>query len=110
EEESDEVVHVIGFQEHMKSKDMRIGNAITAVTTADGDIILLRANHVILGKTGNSLLSTGQIEDYDHRVDARPRTKGGKQRMYLRDGYTLPLYHVGPHIFKMSLPDCRRVS
>ncbi|MGH7955091.1 MAG: hypothetical protein ACREOZ_03940 [Gloeomargaritales cyanobacterium] len=28
EEETDEVVHVIGFQDHMNSKDMKIGTAI----------------------------------------------------------------------------------
>ncbi|MGH3054042.1 MAG: hypothetical protein ACRDL7_03575, partial [Gaiellaceae bacterium] len=111
EEESDEVVHVIGFQDHMKSKDMRIGNAITATETTSGETILLRANHVILAEKGNSLISTGQVEDYDHRVDARPRSKGGKQRLYLRDGYTLPLLHSGPHMYlKCRFPTASELS
>ncbi|MGH7955090.1 MAG: hypothetical protein ACREOZ_03935 [Gloeomargaritales cyanobacterium] len=45
------------------------------------------------------MISTGQVEDYDHAVDLRPRTKGGKQRLYLRDGYVLPLLHTGPHMY-----------
>ncbi|MGH7954674.1 MAG: hypothetical protein ACREOZ_01810, partial [Gloeomargaritales cyanobacterium] len=87
EDESDEMVHVVGFQDHMKS-DMKIGTAITAATTKRGDTVLLRINHAILGIHGNSLLSTGQIEDYNHVVDARPRAKGGKQCLFLQDGYT----------------------
>ncbi|MGH7974357.1 MAG: hypothetical protein ACREBR_02430 [bacterium] len=99
EEESDEVVHVIGFQDHMKSKDMKIGTAITATTTTSGKTILLRASNVILGMTGDSLISTGQVENYNHVVDLRPRTKGGRQRTFLSDGYTLPLIHTGPHMY-----------
>ncbi|MGH7954404.1 MAG: hypothetical protein ACREOZ_00430, partial [Gloeomargaritales cyanobacterium] len=99
EDESKEIVHVVGFQDHMKSRDMKIGTAITAVVTADGATILLRANNVILGVTGNTLLSSGQIEDYDHTIDSRPRTKGGKQRLYLQDGHVIPLVHSGPHMY-----------
>ncbi|MGH7954654.1 MAG: hypothetical protein ACREOZ_01710, partial [Gloeomargaritales cyanobacterium] len=69
------------------------------MATTEGEVILLRANHAILGITGNSLLSSGQIEDYEHRIDTRPRTRGGKQRLYLRDGYTVPLFHSGPHMY-----------
>ncbi|MGH3054931.1 MAG: hypothetical protein ACRDL7_08140, partial [Gaiellaceae bacterium] len=99
ENKSDEVVHVVGFQDHMKTEEMRLGMAITAITTTRGETILLRVNHAILGVMGNSLLSTGQTEDFDHCVDSRPCTKGGKQRIYSRDVFTLPLQHLGPHMY-----------
>ncbi|MGH3053536.1 MAG: hypothetical protein ACRDL7_00985, partial [Gaiellaceae bacterium] len=90
---TDKKVNVIGFQDEHKSNDLTIGTAITATTLENGETILLRVNQGILVTEGKSLLSPNQIRAFGHTVDDVPRKYRGRQKIFLRDGFEIPLKH-----------------
>ena len=74
------------------NKCFNLGTNLTAVTTTDGEQILLRMNESICG-AGKTLFAANQLRAAGHVVDDVPRRYGGTQRVKLYDGPTIPLYY-----------------
>ena len=88
--------NVMGFDHHLAvKKDLGIVDALTAVDTPKGTI-LLQVNEAVYNPTSeHSLLSEFQMREYGTTIDSVPRRHGGKARM-----------EFGDEIVNFGLVDC----
>ena len=85
-------VEVVNCHGTVERPPYNVGTNLTVTETVDGERILLRMHETICGD-GKTLFSANHIRAAGHIVDDVPKKFGGKQRIKLFDGPTIPLHY-----------------
>ena len=86
---SDETLNVNVLGDH-EIENLKIGSAAGVVTTQSGDILAV-FNEIAYRTTGQSVISSIQVEDNGIHIDDRSTNHGGNQCITTQEGYVIPL-------------------